>query len=40
MNGKEKHIFQGCYNINTQNQEREIKGCMDAIGKFSLKKVM
>ncbi|MDR2415719.1 MAG: hypothetical protein LBD75_03820 [Candidatus Peribacteria bacterium] len=34
---KEKHIFQICYDLNTQNREREIKGCLDAMEKFSLK---
>ncbi len=38
INKKENEVFQVCYDLNTENYDREIKWCIDAMNKFSIKK--
>jgi predicted AAA+ superfamily ATPase len=33
---KENAVYQICYDLNTENREREIKGCFDAMEKFNV----
>ncbi|MDR0281762.1 MAG: DUF4143 domain-containing protein [Candidatus Peribacteria bacterium] len=36
INEKEKTLYQICYDLHTEDREREIKGCKDAMDKFNL----
>ncbi len=40
INKKENLVYQVCYDLNNENYQREIDGCVDAMDKFKLKKAI